>query len=50
MRSADQKDVQLESCKFYLGQNEDSSLGDSISASSETAPKRQSVKVNIRFW
>ena len=30
-----EKDVQLESCKFYLGQNEDCSPGGSISDSSE---------------
>ena len=30
-----EKDVQLESCKFYLGQNADCGLGGSISNSSE---------------
>ena len=43
-----EKDVQLESWKFYLGQNADCSPRGSISNSSEkTAPKWQWEKVNI---
>ena len=45
------KDVQLESCEFYLGQNEDCSLGGSISDSSERLLQRGSGGGNnIKFW